>query len=172
MYIFLLIVASILIAIPIAMGLLIDRLIRKKGYHQIFRILALIPILIFGYFIYDAIFPSESFYREEFERATNIDFPENTDIRFKSATFPDHHGDYSSVVCFRTTEANYNELFERIILRNDTSYSEPSYQFKMEAEKMLPHTILTTVSYAIDHTFYDIGFLSDNRTIILYRFSY
>ena len=50
------------------------------------------------WFVYEALYPPESFYLSEFERLTRISLPKQSQFVEKTATFPDHFGDYSA--CF------------------------------------------------------------------------
>jgi len=74
-----------------------DGLIKKKGLNLKWRIIEFIPIIIVGYFIYGAFYPSEGFYREDFKEVTGIELPKNSKFEYKTAGYPDTHGDYSSV---------------------------------------------------------------------------
>ncbi|GAA4887741.1 hypothetical protein GCM10023311_09440 [Flaviramulus aquimarinus] len=84
------------VGIPIVISYLIYKWIKKKGFDKILRIFALTPILIVGYFVYGAIYPSSNFYKTDFNEVTNMEFPNSGIIKYKTASYPDHFGDYTS----------------------------------------------------------------------------
>ena len=67
--IFFFIAIILLVGIPIGISHFLYRWIKKKGFDKRLRLLASIPILIVGYFIYDAIYPSAEFYKTDFKRS-------------------------------------------------------------------------------------------------------
>jgi len=62
------------------------------------RVLLIVAAAGMAWSIYDAIHPSESFYTVELNRLVQINLPSNGEFLEKTATFPDHFGDYSA--CF------------------------------------------------------------------------
>ena len=111
MFLILLILAFLLlIGIPIGLSYLIYRFIKKRNYDKRLRLIALTPILIMTYLIYSALYPSEDFYRTDFTEVTGIELPEHIEFKYKSATYPDHFGDYTSISIINVGKDFYNNL--------------------------------------------------------------
>ncbi|HEY3387109.1 MAG TPA: hypothetical protein VGK46_11405, partial [Saprospiraceae bacterium] len=91
--------------------------IKKENYDKRLKLIALIPLLTFGYFIYTSFFPPDSFYKEDFKEITGIDFPENGEITYKSATYPDQFGDYGSTSIVKVDKEFYEELEEQLLIK-------------------------------------------------------
>ena len=109
-----------LIAIILIVGILtgityfIYKWIKKKGYDKRLRLLAFIPTLIVGYFIYGALYPSTEFYKMDFKEVTDMEFPESGIIQYKTASFPDHFGDYTSSFLAEFSKADLRKIEEKI----------------------------------------------------------
>ena len=71
----LILIVIFLIGIPIGISYLIYNWIKKKEFDRKYRILAITPIIIVSYFIYDAIYPNEDFYKTDFKEVTAMEFP-------------------------------------------------------------------------------------------------
>jgi hypothetical protein len=63
-----------------------------------------------GYHVYTAVYPPDSFYREEFEERTGIGMPVSAKIIYKNATYPDFHGDYASALLFEVSAEDFARL--------------------------------------------------------------
>lgn len=68
-----------------------------------------------------ALFPSSSFYVNEFEASTGYVFSERVEVLQKSATFADFHGDYSSEAIFKLSENEYSSLV-RVLTPDNKRY--------------------------------------------------
>lgn len=82
-----------------------------------------IVILFMGFLIkgiYQAIYPLDDFYKNEFEMVSGLIFPDDAKIVAKTSTYPDMHGDYGSCAIFTVLEDTYLN-YDRII---DTNKSE------------------------------------------------
>lgn len=64
--------------------------------------------------IYDAIYPSDDFYEDDFKETFQIEFPDSGKIISKSATFPDIHGDYTSMALFSVNKNDMNLIIKRM----------------------------------------------------------
>ncbi|MBS1771617.1 MAG: hypothetical protein JST82_02065 [Bacteroidetes bacterium] len=71
--------------------------------------------------IYTAIYPLDSFYKEEFEYGFKTPFPKSGNIIAKSASYPDIHGDYTSAFVAQLNSADYKKL--RMKFAGDKGYS-------------------------------------------------
>ncbi len=75
-------------------------------------------ILLIGYSFfstYTAIYPLDSFYKEEFEFYTEVKLPSKTKILKKDASYPDIHGDYASAAVIKLGKDDFRKLKESIM---------------------------------------------------------
>ncbi len=81
----------LLFSIPIIIGLLTSKLIynyiKEKTSNKYYKLLALIPVLLVGYFYSELFFLSNSFYKNKFEEITNIELPNDSNIIYKDSSF-------------------------------------------------------------------------------------
>ena len=176
MEIFAFIIAAILfIGIPIGISYIIYRWIKKKEYKKVYRILALIPILIVGYFIYDAVYPNTEFYKTDFKEVTEMEFPKDGEIVFKTASYPDNFGDYTSSFLAEFNK-NYIKQLEENIKRkgfikkqNKMGTNELDY---IESKKGNRNYSAEYCKEIEGGKYYSIGFLNDNKSVIVTRVSW
>ena len=164
-----------LVGTPFGISYLLYKWIKKKEFNPRFRLVAIIPVLVVLYFIYDAIYPSVNFYKTDFKEVTSMEFPEEGIIIYKSASFPDQFGDYTSsfLVEFEKDyliklETNLkNQGFEKT--KNNISSDELNYiEHKMKKKKYS-----TEYAKEIDGgKYFSVGFLDDNKSVIITRVSW
>lgn len=176
MFLFLLILAFLLIiGIPIGLSYLIFRFIKKRNYDKRLRLIALTPILIMTYLIYSALYPSEDFYRTDFAEVSGIELPEQVEFKYKSATYPDHFGDYSSISIIKVGKNYYNKLPKAL---SEKGLKENGQKIHTtEFDKALEHSNSLEIEKEFsmdegDGVYYYVGFLTDNETIIVKRLSW
>ncbi|GAB4508642.1 MAG: hypothetical protein Tsb004_07520 [Allomuricauda sp.] len=163
------------IGIPIGISYLIYRWIKKKGYDKRLGLLASIPILVAGFFTYGAIYPSAEFYKADFKEVTTMEFPENGRIRYKTASLPDHFGDYTSSMLAEFELNDLKELenhlknggFEE--KENKMSSNELEYIERKKGQKAY---IKQYVRQKKNGKHYSVGFLNDNKSVIITRTSW
>lgn len=126
-------------------------------------------------FVYDAFYPSEDFYKVDFKEVTNMEFPESGKIKYKTASFPDHFGDYSSSILAEFEQNDLKklekhlkdgrlELTENKMSSNDLNYIER----KMGQKSYLIHYFQQSKSGKL----FSVGFLNDNKSVIITRISW
>ena len=176
MFLLLLILAFLLIiGIPIGLSYLIYRFIKKRNYDKRLRLIALIPILLMTYLIYSALYPSEDFYRTDFTEVTGIELPEHVEFKYKSATYPDHFGDYTSISIINVGRDFYNNLPKAL---TEKGLKENGQKIgTTEFDKALEHTDNLEIEseFSMEEgggVYYYVGFLTDNETIIVKRLSW
>jgi hypothetical protein len=104
--------------IPTGLAYLVFRWLAKKGYKKVgLALLATVTIWTI-YSVYTAFYPTDSFYKDEFENNTGLKFPKSGDILTKDASYPDIHGDYSATAIFKTDNNDFNEI-QRAIEQNN-----------------------------------------------------
>ncbi len=111
----------ILLALLVACASLCRWLWRKGKYGKGIVCTLLVGVI---YSIYTAIYPTESFYREEFVRIAGIPLPDSATFLHKEASYPDFHGDYSSCALVKLPPNEFNRLMAQLPrLSNEVSYA-------------------------------------------------
>ena len=92
--------------------------------------LAILATITIGtiYFSYTAFYPTNSFYEDEFEDNTGLDFPNSGDILTKDASYPDLHGDYSATALFKIDQNDFNFILNSI--QKNTKFQLDTIPFK------------------------------------------
>ncbi len=165
----------LIIGIPIGLSCLIYRFIKRKNYDKRLKLIALTPILIITYLIYSALYPNEDFYRTDFTEVTGIELPEHAEFKYKSATYPDHFGDYTSISIINVGRDLYNNLPKTLTEKGLKENGQKLHT--TEFAKALKHTdnleIDSEFSMEDDGgVYYYVGFLTDNETLIVKRLSW
>lgn len=170
----------VIVAIPVGLSFLLLRIVKKRNYDKRFRLIALIPILTIGYFIYTAFFPTDSFYKEDFKEVTGIDFPENGEIMYKTATYPDQFGDYGSTSIVKVDKEFYKNLegqLKTIGFTNNVARKEEELKGPFDLEEIEKEIGTKKIEKAFSMTanggvFFYVGFVSDKETLIIQRQSW
>ena len=98
----------LLIAVPLAIVSALSWWLWRKGPYG--RVTSVAIICAVVYSAGTAIWPTDSFYREEFADRTGIAFPPKARILFSDSSYPDFHGDYSVGVLFEVSSEEYEWL--------------------------------------------------------------
>jgi hypothetical protein len=144
-------------------------------FSKVFRLFATIPLLIIAYFIYEAIYPDADFYKTDFKEVTNMEFPENGKILYKTASFPDQFGDYSSSFLAEFDEEYIKKL--EVNLKNN-NFIKKEYEMSSQELNYIEKRkvdIKYLVKYIKDHKvgkYYSIGILNDKKSVIITRVSW
>lgn len=134
---------------------------RKGRAGRLLIIAFLSYISISAYF---AIYPSDSFYKSEFERITNIPFPDSGVVITKESSYPDIHGDYESCALFSVSPEDYSQLKSKLLatLEAETGKSpRPCVNHKTWHNK-LPNYLFSLTNESGDES-REWGLLKDNR---------
>jgi len=118
-----------------------------------------ISIIVAFYLSYTAVYPPNSFYYDEFEYVTNRKIPESAKIKFKSSSYPDFHGDYSSKSIIEISQPDYNKLLKE--LQNDKTIKE-SIENDSKVLKVFERRIIGE-----EDRYLFIRFLKDRKTIVV-----
>jgi hypothetical protein len=165
----------VIVGVPIGLSFLIIWMIKKRNYDKRLKLIALIPVLTIGYFIYTAFFPTDSFYKDDFKEVTGIEFPDNGEIIYKSATYPDQFGDYGSTSIVKVDKEFYERLEGQIKTKGlaDNKEEEGPFDLREVSKEIGTKKIEKEFSVTADGgVFYYVGFLSDKETIIVQRQSW
>lgn len=124
--------------------------------------------------IYRALYPFEEFYVEEWCSNTDLPFPKSSNIIWKTATYPDQHGDYTSTAIIKLPALEFIKLktaiHNSIILTSDSLYNG----YKGIFNQYLPNELQKKPPFKDYHfssikAFFKIGFNESNNTIVFQR---
>jgi hypothetical protein len=117
----------VLLTVPIALGYLIYCWLKKKGYGRLANYIFSALAIFIVYNIYTAIYPTDSFYKDEFEYCFKMKFPKSGEIIAKDASYPDLHGDYCMAFVSELSEKDYKDL-EDHFKRNNRYVTNDSFE--------------------------------------------
>ena len=149
---------------------------KRSRKATVFLILAGL-LLPFSYLCYEAFYPSDSFYKEEFVTLTKLPFPVTGDIIKKSASYPDQHGDYAACARIEVSPTEYDRLLKHFANNPSYAYDSTHFiggeEFYSVANSIGKNDYLSRFAAgdAIEGAYVFIGFLDDRKTIIVYRVS-
>ncbi len=123
-----------------------------------------LTILFAFYQTYTAFFPTDSFYFDEFREVTLREPPPSSEIIYKNATYPDFHGDYSSIATIKLSKHDYLRLFNEII-KDKRFKKEPHFDYLINNKKV-NISFSRPVMNEEDH-FLNIIFLDDQESIVI-----
>ncbi|MEO0045313.1 MAG: hypothetical protein RL705_504 [Bacteroidota bacterium] len=170
-----LIAIILFLGVPIGISYLIYSQIKKSGIDKRYRLLSFLPILIVGYFVYDAIYPDSEFYKTDFKEVTEIEFPKNGEIVFKTASFPDNFGDYTSSFLVELDKVNLKKIEENLIKigfeKKESKMNTDELEY-IENKKGNKKYISIYTKETESDKLYSVGFLDDNKSVIITRVSW
>jgi hypothetical protein len=170
-----LIAIILFVGIPLGISYLIYFLIRRSGIDKRFRILSILPIIIVGYLIYDAIYPNSDFYESDYKEVTEMEFPKTGKITYKTASFPDTFGDYTSSFIVELDNQNLKKLQENLLKigfekkENKTISDELEYIENKKGDKKYVDVYIKDDE---NDRQYSVGFLNDKKSVIITRISW
>ena len=147
-----------------------------KKYLYNWKALLLIPLLIISFFIYKGCYPSEDFYREEFKEATGIELPKSAKFIYKTATYPDFQGEYSTKFIINVGEHFYKHLDKKLRIKgfskNQTNsrhkISLPE-KIKSKSSKLKIKYLLSLENWDLEPLIkcYYVEFIEDEESIVV-----
>jgi hypothetical protein len=144
-------------------------------FDKLYKLLALIPLIIVGYFIYNAIYPDEDFYKTDFKEVTFMAFPQNGTILYKTASFPDQFGDYTSSFLAEFDEEYIKKLELNLNTKNFIRKENKMSSNELDYIEKRKGDIKYSVQYIKDNEvgkYFSIGFLNDKKSVIITRVSW
>lgn len=159
----------LMIAIPIGLTILINKWLKKRIDKRLAKTIALIPSLIMIFVFFKACHSNDNF-----SEITTIDFPKLGIVKHKRASFPDHHGDYTSCSLIELGNSDYKMLLNTIV---DLGFEEQENKFNSEVHKIILRKLKDR---KVGHesvsekggAYHMIQFLSDIKSIIALRISW
>jgi hypothetical protein len=125
------------------------------------------------YITYDSLYPSESFYEEEFKTVTLREIPESAEFIEKSASYPDFKGEYCSSSQIKLSKSDYDKLLKEL---NDDKkiteekeivfFSEFKNTLKEKEETKIIKKFTRKIEGEEDH-YLNIFFYNDEQTIFV-----
>lgn len=104
-------IAVIFLLIPLGISFLIYRFVKKRNYPSKYRLFALLPILFFGYAIYQGIVNPHSLYKSHFREITRTELPSNTEfLDYTDWGYGSTPRNNSSLFHVKVTEDFYEKL--------------------------------------------------------------
>lgn len=173
MEIIVLLLFVLLFTIPFLLSFIIYKFVKNLKHCKFLKFLAAVPILLFVYFIYDAVYPGAEFYEEDYMEVTGMRFPDHSEIISKSASYPDTHGDYTSAAALKMSSKEYITLLDKMKLSTfkNEPYNTSSPQLSIVERDVKAVKYKAEYVKQIDDKEYFVGFLSDN-TVIFCRASW
>jgi hypothetical protein len=138
-------------------------------------IAAVIVIFCFLFYeIYTAIYPTDSFYFEEYKTITLREPPKSAVVIKKTASYPDFKGEYASVALIRLSRIDYNKLLADI-LRDKRLQEVLQINGSQEYNEVTSFLKRANVSRGFirevkgeEDRYYYIGFMDDGCTVVSY----
>ena len=162
-------IALALFLVGFALLIVLYKWLLKRGYRRLALLFPATIILVVGYGAYVSLVPRDSFYKEDFERYSGVQFPASGRIIRKYASYPDLQGEYISVALIKLSPEDYRMLKEKLN-RTDGSvvdtaaYPFLAHTFRFLGDSMHGESKNFAVIYRINRSV--IGFYRDGNTIL------
>jgi hypothetical protein len=162
-----------LIYLPIKRKLLKSGKLTPAKSKRINIIYIFLLFLFSAYQTFDAFFPSESFYEEEFKTVTLREIPKSAKFVSKKSSYPDFQGDYCSSSQIKLSKEDYQKLLTQ--LKSDNQFTENGqnigfeeffYTLGNKTEKKFTASFIRQIKGEEDH-YLNIAFYDDNQTIFI-----
>ncbi|MDP4087482.1 MAG: hypothetical protein Q8934_23240 [Bacillota bacterium] len=159
----------VFIILPLGIIFLIYRLLKRKINLKTARVVSTILLIGLGYFIVRGFYPTDSFYKSNFEENTNINFPANAKLKAKQGVNNIYNlGDYNISYLIELSNQDYQKLEKQLLDKN--YIIEMVYLETNENEKLLllnPELKKETIiSKNFGFKNFELLFMNDGKTII------
>ena len=166
----------VIVGVPIVISYFVYRWLRRTRFK---KYAFTFPTLILGtlfYFIYTAFYPTNSFYKEEFESNTNIKFPTTGKILDKDASYPDQFGDYWASAIVQLDGSDYAKLQTELSKSNNFAVDTTTQKIGITEyydvlTKNIKEEEIQIVYYNKKEQWFKVAFLKDKKRIIFERSS-
>jgi hypothetical protein len=141
----------------------------KRGFRKLALLFPALIIVVVGYGAYVSLVPRDTFYKEDFEKYSGINFPSSGRILKKYATYPDLQGEYISVALIRLSPSDYQALKEELNQSKSLAVDTTQYPFLGNTFKFLgDSTQRANKNFAVVYRIKKavIGFYKDGNTIL------
>ena len=162
-----------LIYLPIKNRLIKSGKLTPKKSKRINLIYITLLLFFSAYQTYDAFFPSENFYEEEFKTVTLREISKSAEFISKKSSYPDFHGDYCSSSQIKLSKEDYQKLLTELNSDNQFTKNEQSMGFEEffhtlgnKTEKKFTTNFKRKIKGKEDHYLF-IAFYYDKQTIFV-----
>lgn len=165
----------VFIAAPIGITYVLFRHINRRYPGKAYKYAACIPILIWGYFIWEAFYPPEDFYKEDYKQVTQLNFPEKAVFLYKYASFPDHFGDYTSVFLIQIESKEYIRLLHHLPNAGFvTTNNDPRHltQTQIALTKVPSQISVEFINETKESKSFYVALFNDHKTVLVRRHSW
>ena len=141
----------------------------RRGYRKLALLFPTMIIVVVGYGAYVSLVPRDSFYKEDFEKYSGVQFPASGRIIKKYASYPDLQGEYISVALIKLSSEDYKTLKEELNKTAGSVIDTAGYHFLEHTFKFLGDSTHSesknfAVLYRINKSV--IGLYKDSNTIL------
>ncbi|HET7003832.1 MAG TPA: hypothetical protein VFI33_21070 [Puia sp.] len=149
--------------------ILLYKWLLSRGYRKLALLFPTLIIVVVGYGAYVSLVPRDSFYKEDFEKYTGIQFPSSGKIVKKYASYPDLQGEYISVALIKFSSADYMLLKEELNRTSGSVVDTAGYPFLEHTFRFLGDSTHSenknfAVIYRINKSV--VGLYKDGNTIL------
>jgi hypothetical protein len=172
-YFFIIVFAIAIASIPITILYFVYRGLTKKGYKWLGLLIVVVSVCFFVYEIYTAIYPTDSFYFDEFKKVTTLDIPKSAVIIKKTASYPDFHGDYISCSIMKLSKDDCQSLLNTLS-KDKTILKNPEITGSDQLDEIIKTRNISDIKKSFSREIPDkdyftyIGFFKDNESILVY----
>lgn len=127
-----------------------------------------LTIMIASYHTYTAFYPSDSFFEDEFENSTKMQFPNSGKILEKEASYPDMHGDYTSSAIILVNDSDFNLILKQIQQNKTFQPDTLNISFGREIQKKV--NLLTNADFKMVYSNYELAHQLSSMFVIAFDF--
>jgi hypothetical protein len=136
----------------------------------------LLGLSLLSFTIYRALYPFEAFYIQEWNYNTDLPFPSSASFIWKTATYPDQFGDYTSTAIIKLSGQEFKKLQKDITQSFAMNSDSLSKGYKGIFNQYLPTELkesppFTDYYFSSIKAYFKIGFNQNNNSIIFQRHS-
>ncbi|MBS1735013.1 MAG: hypothetical protein JSS98_00220 [Bacteroidetes bacterium] len=159
----------IFIIVPLGLIFLIYRLLKRKTNLRKAVIVSLTLLLTFGYYIVRDFYPTNSFYKNNFEENTTLDFPQEAKLKAKEgANSIFSFGDYNISYLIELSNQDCQKLEEQLLDNNykiETVYLQtPANEKLLSLNSDLKEEKIISKNFGFKN--FELLFLNDGKSII------
>jgi hypothetical protein len=166
-------VVAIILCIPTLIIYFLYKWLTKKGYRWIGLLIIAISISTLVYCMYTAVYPTDSFYFEDFKKVTSLNIPKSAVILNKTASYPDFHGDYISCSIMKLSKKDYNLLLDTLS-KDKAILKNPNIVGSEELDQIMKTGSISNIKHSFSREipgkdyFTYIGFFKDGESVLVY----
>jgi hypothetical protein len=164
-----LILLTIYIVIPTIVVIFFFWILNKLAGRRIALFVSFVVLSLYIFHLYTEIYPADDFYRHEFKDITGLELKDDAIILNKDSSYPLWHNDYCSAAIIELSPFYYSELLKSI---SENKNFDNTNVIGSEQLDKVTENINTKFkkTFSIEGSTYKfIGFLNDDKTIIIHK---